>query len=102
MFYKSGIYDKWKALGIEYVQVILIDNPLAAPYDSNQIGTQFKTRSEISVKAVKKKHFFVYARTCKQYLRVAYVYAHLRVHVTIICVYTHTRIYTHIYAYIRI
>lgn len=55
-FYESGLYANWKAAGIEYVQVILIDNPLAEPFDPNQIGIHAKTKADITIKAVKKSH----------------------------------------------
>lgn len=55
LFYASGIYDKWRALGIEYIQIVLIDNPLAEPFDPNQIGIQYKTGADITLKAVEKK-----------------------------------------------
>lgn len=54
LFYQSGIYTKWKARGIKYIQVIFIDNPLAEPYDPNQIGIHYKTGSEVSIKAIEK------------------------------------------------
>jgi len=53
-FYTSGLFDQWKASGIEYVQIIFIDNPLAEPYDPNQIGIQFKKGAEVTLKAVKR------------------------------------------------
>lgn len=33
-FYEAGIWDKWHALGIECVNVIPVDNPLADPFDA--------------------------------------------------------------------
>lgn len=53
-FYESGLYHEWKQAGVEYIQVILIDNPLAEPYDPNQIGIQAKTGAEITLKAVER------------------------------------------------
>ena len=54
-FYHSGIYQKWKKAGVELVTVVLIDNPLAEPFDPNQIGIHYKNRAEVTLKAVKKK-----------------------------------------------
>ncbi|NGX59964.1 MAG: putative uridylyltransferase [Chlamydiae bacterium] len=53
-FYSSGLFEKWKAAGIEYVQTILIDNPLAEPFDPNQIGFHFKKRADATIKAVER------------------------------------------------
>jgi len=53
-FYDAGLYENWKAAGVEYVQTILIDNPLAEPFDLNQVGIQFKTGADITLKAVEK------------------------------------------------
>lgn len=55
-FYQSGLYSKWKEIGIEYVQIILIDNPLAEPFDPNQVGIQYKTKADVTIKAVEKQH----------------------------------------------
>ena len=51
-FIESGLYEKWKETGVEFVQVILIDNPLAEPFDSNQIGIHSKKGVEWTIKAV--------------------------------------------------
>lgn len=53
-FYASGLFEKWKTAGIEFVQVILIDNPLAEPFDPNQVGIQAKRRGEVTLKVVKR------------------------------------------------
>ena len=53
-FYASGLYDSWKKSGVEYIQVILIDNPLAEPFDPNQIGVHIRMGSDITLKAVEK------------------------------------------------
>jgi len=55
-FHASGIYDKWRALGVEYVQIVQIDNPLAEPFDPNQIGIQYKTGTDVTLKAVEKEN----------------------------------------------
>ncbi len=55
-FYESGLYAKWKEAGIEYIQVILIDNPLAEAFDPNQIGIHAKTKADVTIKAVEKLH----------------------------------------------
>ena len=48
---QSGLWDKWKKEGIDRVQVMLIDNPLATPFDEdlNFDGV------ELILKAIKRK-----------------------------------------------
>lgn len=53
-FHTSGLLKEWKEAGVEYIQTILIDNPLAEPYDANQIGIQHQTGAEITLKAIKR------------------------------------------------
>ncbi len=53
-FYESGLFAEWKNAGITLVQVILVDNPLAEPFDPNQVGAHARLDAEVSVKAVKK------------------------------------------------
>lgn len=55
-FYRSGLFEKWRARGVEFVQVILIDNPLADPFDTRMIDIQMKTGAEVCIKAVPKLH----------------------------------------------
>jgi len=55
-FFESGLFAKWKEAGVEYIQTILIDNPLAEPFDPNQIGVHYKKGAEITLKAVEKLH----------------------------------------------
>ncbi len=52
LLYRSGLYDQWRADGIEYVNIVLVDNPLADPFDAELIGYQFQTQSEVVLKAV--------------------------------------------------
>ncbi len=39
-FFRSGIWEKWVRLGVEYVNVVLIDNPLADPFDPHLWGSE--------------------------------------------------------------
>lgn len=55
-FYLSGIWNKWQKLGIKYVNFILIDNPLADPFDVNLLGTMVKNTAEVTIKAVQREH----------------------------------------------
>ncbi len=52
LLYRVGLYDKWRAEGVEYVNVILVDNPLADPFDAELIGYHFRMQADVIVKAV--------------------------------------------------
>ena len=54
-FKKSGLLEQWVKNGIEYINIILIDNPLAEPFDANLIGALIKNEKDVIVKAVKKE-----------------------------------------------
>lgn len=51
----SGIWRKWKDQGIEYVNQILIDNPLADPFDFELIGHQHRENAEVAIKCTERK-----------------------------------------------
>ncbi len=52
LLYHSGVHQKWKEEGIEYVNLVLIDNPLADPFDPELIGKLARTQAETVLKAV--------------------------------------------------
>lgn len=49
-FVKEGLWDKWHAKGIRYMNFILIDNPLADPFDAELIGFHVRNQCEVTVK----------------------------------------------------
>ncbi len=53
-FYRSKIFHKWKEEGVQYIQVILIDNPLAEPFDPNLCGRHAKCSADVTLKTVKR------------------------------------------------
>lgn len=53
-FHDSGIYDTWLKKGVKFLNFILIDNPLADPFDAEMIGFQMRTGSEVTVKCTQK------------------------------------------------
>ena len=53
-FYDSGISQKWKDAGIEMINVVLIDNPLADPFDAELCGYHFRTAAQATIKCVRK------------------------------------------------
>lgn len=50
-FYHAGLLAKWKKSGIEYVNLVFIDNPLADPFDAELCGFHARVRSEITIKS---------------------------------------------------
>jgi len=46
---ECGIIDKWKKKGVELVQVIPIDNPLAFPFDEALFSFHTKTKNSVSM-----------------------------------------------------
>ncbi len=53
-FAKAGILEKWLQQGIEYLHVILIDNPLADPFDAELVGFHQKLGVDITLKCTEK------------------------------------------------
>lgn len=53
-FVQSGIWDKWADQGIDYVHVILIDNPLADPFDAELVGFHERLQVEATLKCTEK------------------------------------------------
>lgn len=51
-FYRSGIWQKWQKAGIEYVQLVPIDNPLADPFDPNLCGFHALNSADVTLKAI--------------------------------------------------
>lgn len=54
LFFEKGIWKKWKEQGIEYLNVIFVDNPLADPFDPEFIGLTDRTGSDAALKAVER------------------------------------------------
>lgn len=55
-FRLNGLLQKWKDLGIEYLNFIMIDNPLADPFDAELLGYHVRNQNEITVKCTLKAH----------------------------------------------
>lgn len=53
-FAQAGILDQWIAQGVKYVHVILVDNPLADPFDAELIGFHQRQEVEITLKCTEK------------------------------------------------
>ena len=54
LFFKEGIWEKWKASGVEYLNVIFVDNPLADPFDAEFAAFTMRTHADVAVKAVQR------------------------------------------------
>lgn len=55
LLYQRGIWEKWRSQGIQYVNVLPVDNALAQPLDSEIIGLQIEKEVDLSLKAVVKR-----------------------------------------------
>ncbi len=54
-FAASGLLAAWRAQGIEYIHIVLIDNPLAEPFDPELCGFHANTHAEVTLKGVRKE-----------------------------------------------
>ncbi len=54
-FVSSGLWDVWQTRGVEYVNYVLVDNPLADPFDANLFGFHARQNNQITVKACRRK-----------------------------------------------
>ncbi|MBI2742786.1 MAG: UTP--glucose-1-phosphate uridylyltransferase [Chlamydiales bacterium] len=55
-FFNSGIWAKWKQIGIEYVNVIPVDNPLCDPFDAEGVGYLMRTKCEALIKGILRRN----------------------------------------------
>jgi UDP-N-acetylglucosamine/UDP-N-acetylgalactosamine diphosphorylase len=55
LFVQSGIFAKWRALGIEHLSLFPVDNPLAQPFNPAFIAHHIRSRAEISLAVTKKR-----------------------------------------------
>lgn len=51
-FYESGIWQIWRTLGVEQVNYLQIDNPLADPFDAEMVGFQARTGADATIKCI--------------------------------------------------
>ncbi len=52
---ESGIWQKWRQNGVQYLNFILVDNPLADPYDANLVGFHALQKCEVTVKCTERR-----------------------------------------------
>lgn len=53
-FVNSGIWNKWQKKGISYINFIMIDNPLADPFDIALLDFHAKNNAELTLKCVER------------------------------------------------
>jgi|SRR5579862_4292369 len=53
-FYEQGLWDLWRKKGVEYLNVIFVDNPLADPFDSAFVGFTAARDLDIGMKVVER------------------------------------------------
>ncbi len=53
-FVKSGVFKKFQDMGIKYLNFVLVDNPLADPFDAEFLGFHEKTGADVLIKCCKR------------------------------------------------
>lgn len=53
-FSQSGILNEWIKQGIHYLHMILVDNPLADPFDAELLGFHSEQQADITLKCTEK------------------------------------------------
>lgn len=53
-FVKSGIWEKWQKKGIRYLNFVMIDNPLADPFDKDLLAFHVKQNAELTLKCIER------------------------------------------------
>lgn len=54
-FVASGVYKEWKQKGVEFLNLILVDNPLADPFDAQLVGYHAYHHLDVTLKCTEKK-----------------------------------------------
>lgn len=53
-FVKSGIYAKWLSQGVRYLNFVMIDNPLADPFDTALLEYHVKSQANLTLKCIRR------------------------------------------------
>lgn len=54
-FVASGIWEEWRSRGIEIINFILVDNPLADPFDLELIGSHLALGNQVTIKCIERQ-----------------------------------------------
>ena len=54
-FAETGLLSDWISKGIAYLNVVLVDNPLADPFDAELIGFHHQNKVDVTIKCTEKK-----------------------------------------------
>ncbi len=54
-FAESGLWHKWHSQGIRYINFVLIDNPLADPFDAELVGFHEREGNDITMKCTPRR-----------------------------------------------
>ena len=54
-FVSSGLWKEWTGKGVKFLHLILVDNPLADPFDAELLGYQKEHGLEVTLKCTEKK-----------------------------------------------
>lgn len=52
--YMTPIWGKWREKGVEYIQVVPIDNPLAEPFDGELLACHMEDRLDLALKCIER------------------------------------------------
>lgn len=55
-FVEQGLWEQWHAQGVQFVNFVLVDNPLAAPFDQELIGFHQRQGADITVKCTTRRN----------------------------------------------
>lgn len=54
-FFTCGIFDEWLAKGVRCINYLLIDNPLADPFDLKMLSLQSQKNADVVIKCIKRE-----------------------------------------------
>lgn len=54
-FVNNGIWDKWSARGVRFVNFVPVDNPLGDPFDVELLGFHARQRAEVTIKCSERR-----------------------------------------------
>jgi UDP-N-acetylglucosamine/UDP-N-acetylgalactosamine diphosphorylase len=52
LFFENGLWKQWHEQGVEFLNIIVVDNPLADPFDPECIGLADRTQADVVLKVV--------------------------------------------------